>query len=1066
MLGRRLLKRMTRLGLAMYATVWSMSFTVCAYDNPIADMAVGGQMALLSQAEETLTGEDYEPEDFGISSDEVDAEDVAVEEETADSVIEDTDSSDALISENNDETPDIEDSEELLEEVPEEEIITEDADEALLADSVVEEKGISFINSTMTINSPSKHQFALQSKNLGDLVVENITYSIEGLDSEKLKNLTLKKLDNGMASLSFTWDWESFPPTEFFLAASYTDESGVYNATCKIVVFVPNYWFWLEVYDGSGYYESGEDSMEIRKVDISKNLRFHVFSESGAAQERFSWELYDITNDKVLDPTNTSYAYLIDDPELNTRKKTLCFGPDFDISTVIEVRAIYDNSYTDADGNNQTGSAVTTCRIYPEYYQPVGEITMGKNDTTALVINESISMLARGVAGDGNLTELDPRYLSYWISLSNSTDKLNETLNGAYFSKGYYNEWRYLRFNQYEFDYGKGDEFYVVARYNKTEPVLYDSFKVKVATPADKLDIRHYGSSLSDRNIEMLSSDVYPITLNAFEGGKSIDYSQLEWKYYEINGNVTEEIDPYTRGIRPLYEKSDDGTERKDKFNLTYSPVFVPGQFKVVAEYKNQFEDIDGNNISGSNLSAYFTLNVKKGYAYDVKAITLMQEFMPVEGYMNTTVSIASVIAGNETENRTVGIDELDFYKIRWGLAYPGSDDFVNITEARCWRFNNDCMLSIGDIDDEFEMDLLIKYYNRDDPYYPSKTPVIGRMHLAYQKRIPSVEAHLSEPSVKVQIYNAKNLVPVTIRTENVNDSKYLKYKIISVALTDEELNKYATVTVAEDQKSINIKANSEVLNMTSKELSAFMKKKFTTGLNITANVYGNIVQLTPSEVLTVAFAGTKISAKDLKVEGTLEFDSYYARMQRLQIPFTGPKVKEVIPVDPGSFEKQGFVVENQTYIRCSNTIPNTKTGSFKVYAVLDDSEINNLPEGLKVTVTVKYKITNSAPKLTLKKTSVLLNPSTKDGVQVMYTLTGMYDDRTDMRFILTDSKNKNATGQLDVRFGRTPLYERAVTIVTNDQTMPGQTYKLSVLPYNRYNGRDGAAKVITVKTV
>ena len=1088
MLGRRLLKRLTRLGLAMYATVWSMSFTVCAYDNPIADMAVGGQMALLSQAEATLISEDYEPGDFGISSDEVIAADAEAKEEASDPVVEDADISDALISENGDETEDVESSEEVVED----DVLSEDAEDASLEDSEDdlskealtnetekikeskllsdEEKGIYFVNSTMTINWPSYHKFAIQGKNLGNLAVENITYSIEGLDDDKLKNITLNKLDNGYAGLSFTWDWESFPPTEFYLVADYIDESGVYNATCKIVVFQPNYSFWFEAYDGTDYYENWEMYMEIHKFNISRNLNFHVWSESGAAAERFSWELYDVTNDKVLDPTNTSYVCLIDDLQNNNRKKTVSFGPDFDISTVIEVRAIYNNSYTDADGNNITGSAVTTCRIFPEYYLPVDAININKNDTTALLINESIAMLAKGV-NNGNLTELDPRYLSYWFALTNDTDaELYQSFNGASITKGYYNEWHYLRFNDYYFDYGKGDEFYVVARYNKTEPVLYDSFKVKVATPANQLNIRRWGSDISGREIEMLSSDEHGFSLNAVEGGKAIDYSQLEWKYYEINGENVTEVDPHARGIRPRYEITEDGTERKDRLELTFTPVFEPGKFKVVAEYKNQFTDLDGNNISANNLSAYFTVDVKKGYAFDVKAIRFEQEVMPVQSYLNTTITIADAIAGNETTNRTVGVDELDTSKFRWGFAYPGSNDFVTISGASCTRYNNNCLVTFGEIDDDFEMDLLVKYYNREEPPYnyfnSSGSPAIGRIHLVNRRDIPPVEAHLSETSVKVQIYNGKNLVPVTIRTENVNESKYLKYRIMSVALTDEELDKYATVSVAEDQKSINIKARSEVLNMSSKELSAFMKKKFTTGIIITANVYGNVETLTPSEELTVTFAGAKISAKDLKVDGTLEFDSYYARMQRYQIPFTGPKVKEVVPVDPGSFEKQGFVVENSTYIRCNNNIPNTKTGSFKVYAVLDDSEINNLPEGHKVVVTVKYRITNSAPKLTLKKTSVLLNPSTRDAEQVEYTINGTYDDRTSIRYILTDSKNENATGQLDIRFGYNQLNDRTVTIYTNNKTQPGQTYKLSVLPYNRYNGRDGAAKVITVKTV
>ncbi len=54
MLGKKFLKRFTRLGLSSYLMMWCMSFTVCAYDNPIADLAVAGEVnfSLMSEAYE------------------------------------------------------------------------------------------------------------------------------------------------------------------------------------------------------------------------------------------------------------------------------------------------------------------------------------------------------------------------------------------------------------------------------------------------------------------------------------------------------------------------------------------------------------------------------------------------------------------------------------------------------------------------------------------------------------------------------------------------------------------------------------------------------------------------------------------------------------------------------------------------------------------------------------------------------------------------------------------------------------------------------------------------------
>ncbi len=55
MLGKKLLTRFTRLGLAMYAVLWCSGLTVSAYDNPIADLAVSGALATVESAYESDT---------------------------------------------------------------------------------------------------------------------------------------------------------------------------------------------------------------------------------------------------------------------------------------------------------------------------------------------------------------------------------------------------------------------------------------------------------------------------------------------------------------------------------------------------------------------------------------------------------------------------------------------------------------------------------------------------------------------------------------------------------------------------------------------------------------------------------------------------------------------------------------------------------------------------------------------------------------------------------------------------------------------------------------------------
>ena len=85
MLKRKILTRMTRLGMAMYATFWCMSFTVCASDNPVSDLVMQDTAAILQSAQEHagegVSGEEAE----GLPSEAVDeavVSEAVIEEES------------------------------------------------------------------------------------------------------------------------------------------------------------------------------------------------------------------------------------------------------------------------------------------------------------------------------------------------------------------------------------------------------------------------------------------------------------------------------------------------------------------------------------------------------------------------------------------------------------------------------------------------------------------------------------------------------------------------------------------------------------------------------------------------------------------------------------------------------------------------------------------------------------------------------------------------------------------------------------------------------------------------
>ncbi|MCR5223314.1 MAG: hypothetical protein K6D90_10680 [Lachnospiraceae bacterium] len=76
MLKKRLLTRLTRLGLAMYVMTWCMSFTVCAAEDPIADLSVAGTAELLVEAENAEVPDYEDPAQEGAEV----PEDLLVEE--------------------------------------------------------------------------------------------------------------------------------------------------------------------------------------------------------------------------------------------------------------------------------------------------------------------------------------------------------------------------------------------------------------------------------------------------------------------------------------------------------------------------------------------------------------------------------------------------------------------------------------------------------------------------------------------------------------------------------------------------------------------------------------------------------------------------------------------------------------------------------------------------------------------------------------------------------------------------------------------------------------------------
>ena len=118
MLRRRLLKRLTRLGLATYAMTWCMTFTVCASENPVADIMVADTAGLIVESSDTGSDTTILTEgDTGIVPADEDPVDAPADED----IIVGDDESDIIIT---DDTPAV--SDDIITELTEDAVADED----------------------------------------------------------------------------------------------------------------------------------------------------------------------------------------------------------------------------------------------------------------------------------------------------------------------------------------------------------------------------------------------------------------------------------------------------------------------------------------------------------------------------------------------------------------------------------------------------------------------------------------------------------------------------------------------------------------------------------------------------------------------------------------------------------------------------------------------------------------------------------------------------------------------------------------------------------------------------
>ncbi len=1037
MIGRRLLKRMTRLGLSMYAAIWCMSFTVCAYDDPIADMVVGDKAALLSEAAEVGADADilYEEEELVDLSGE---EEALLDEEVVDTGSE------------------------------------EDAASSLMEDS---EPSLDFNISSLTITDTSKsYKFKLIGTGaLADIDPADTHYEFSGLTDSENAGIELVLDSDKNFVLSFNDNWDDFWYKEFELEDSFKFEEVDYNSTLKIVVSVPVTGVTLKIDVDEEYFGNGS-SISISDYDASQIMTLTLLDDVYGARlnaSRISWNVTDMDSGESIDyEDDTGRVLLFDNDTIPDGSKNLFFGDGF-IEGNYNISAFYNNSYFSANGTYvYIDPAEACCKV--DAYMPADVSSIGMTLDGSSVNNVTLTDVSKaytfGVQSTGLGDEdIDPSQVTYSLEAADKPASDPGMYNGAYINLGS-DGTGILQFDGSWRQYNCSD-FNVTAQYvNSIGETLTASCRVVVYVPLEGILLQGEtgdpGNNISiGRAVGGYTTYINITSTN--EDSRIIPFKdRMSWTLNRTFNEQTESLPPEYITNCIAYKP---GITNRTEIALTLPSDMKPGNYEMVLHYANSYMDSRRvYHMDEKTASCWFY--VEDPYYYNVVGLWFGGDELPIFTESNTTVAIDSAGINTEGTISPIPPSGLNPDLIRWGLTEPGSDEFINTSLVSINPGNYSCAVCVSEEKEYYELDLVAKYYNGKDPEDPGATPVEGRIRLIHEAElpdIPEVEAHLPEKTLKVQIYNGKNEVPVTMRTANVSESRYLDYNLTYASLTNSFLSQYVTASIGDDGKTVSLRAKRDVLDLPARNLTALIKSKYVTGIEVIASVEGHIIETCTIENLTVTFGNVKPTAKNIKVNGTLEFDSYYEGEIK-ELSFTGANVKEILPVDAKALGKLGFRTIGGNKIQTTIDLPSTKKGSFKIIAVVDDDENYNLPEGYNVTLIVNYVVKNSAPKLVTDVSSILLNTKTGDTRVVNYYIDGVVDYGTDVSYYIVDSKNKNCTGELSI-LGGDYDYDTGIGwywLSANEKTRPGQTYKLCQCVVHDGNSRTGAVDIITVKTV
>ncbi len=600
--------------------------------------------------------------------------------------------------------------------------------------------------------------------------------------------------------------------------------------------------------------------------------------------------------------------------------------------------------------------------------------------------------------------------------------------------------------------------FYIIANYNNGTETL--NATCKVVTHLDVTELELITNALPKDGIinitnisERQKIGVLPKT--PAPGAGTYDENLFSWI-------VTEKGEP-VGSPRGVSYATVEGSP--SMLNLSFAGLREPGIFNATAIYNNSFAGPDGEVIQRNETIGSVLFSVDYCYNFSDIDLDITEYPEPMTPGANLTyvLNAPDVLLDPSMVNWFV-------YDVNSGVDF--SHLKVEVKGVSIFGEGTEAMVSTTNAVPGAQVGVLVIY--RDPLNSSNHIYDVSILRIENTNTDEDLEAHLPEQTMKMQVFNVNNTMPLVIRDQNgvINAEDYN----ITEVYVGGEAPSFVDVYVADDGQSVNFNVSrSFVQGLTPESYKSIKNTKAKFPLTVGVSINGSEPKTLLTENISMTFAtdGPVVKANPVT------FDYYDVNSEDgTEVTFTGAKVGRIADImtsSSSSSAKGIYAAENNTLRTWSYPgtkypgLPKTGKGTYKFLAFINDSAYN-LPDDYNVTVSVSYTIVNTMPTVTLGSSAAFLNPATLDTQNISFLVVGAKPS-TDVMYEVLDSANKPCDA-LEVKMDYTKGDPSGHVCIVPVNVTYGKTYKVNIYPCRIESEEtwdwivsEGVAKTVTVST-